>query len=217
MKVGVTYSNPEKLESYCAALRTVGLEPVPLLAGEPATLEGLRGLLVSGGPDLDPALYGESPDGSEEWVPSRDQLEMTLLKDALNRDLPVLGICRGLQIFNVLHGGSLHQHLASSDVHRQKKAFDAHEVTVDGGTRLAAAVGEGTFAINSRHHQGVKRLGQGLVVSARAHDCIVEGLERQDKRWAVAVQWHPEDRVEHSDHDRRLFEAFARAVAANDR
>jgi putative glutamine amidotransferase len=211
MKVGVTYSNPEKLESYCAALRAVGLDPVPLIAGKPYSLDGLSGLLISGGPDLDPALYGEEPDGSEEPVPDRDQMEMSLLGDALNRDLPVLCICRGLQLFNVWHQGSLHQHLESTETHRQKKAFDAHTVAVEPGTQLAAAMGAAEYPVNSRHHQGVKELGQGIVVSARAHDGMIEGLERPDRRFAVAVQWHPEDRIASSEHDRRLFEAFARA------
>jgi putative glutamine amidotransferase len=212
MKAGVTYSNSKKLDSYCEALRIVGVEPVPLLAGGTYSLDGLAGLLISGGPDLDPAMYGEKPDGSEEPAPERDAMESDLLRQALDRDLPVLCICRGLQLFNVVHGGSLHQHLASTGTHRQKEAFDAHTVTVVEGTRLAAAMGAREFPVNSRHHQGVKKLGEGLVVSAWAQDGLEEGLERADRRFAVSVQWHPEDRIALSAHDRRLFEAFAREV-----
>ena len=144
------------------------------------------------------------------------ELEMRLLKEAIAADLPVLAICRGLQLFNVFHGGTLIQHLPSSDVHQQRpqnaepgRHPAVHAVRVASKTRLAEIMGAGEHEVNSRHHQAVDRVGSGLVTSAIAEDGVVEGLELPDAAFAVAVQWHPEDRVAVSTSDRKLFEAFA--------
>jgi gamma-glutamyl-gamma-aminobutyrate hydrolase PuuD len=212
MTVGITYSNAGKLQPYLEALRSAGLEPVPLHYGQPASVSGLHGLVMSGGPDLDPSLYGQKPDGSEEPVRERDTFELALLGQALHLDIPILCICRGLQLFNVFHGGTLYQHLANTDVHRQRETLDAHEVSIEPNSLLAHATGDAPKPVNSRHHQAVHRVGCGLVVSARSPDGIIEGLERPGRRLALAVQWHPEDRVQADERDRRLFAAFARAV-----
>jgi gamma-glutamyl-gamma-aminobutyrate hydrolase PuuD len=213
MKVGVTYSNPDKLEPYLAALRGAGLEPVALGYDKPASLAGLRGLVLSGGPDLDTSLYGEPREGAEDPVRERDTMELALLGQALHLDVPLLCICRGLQLFNVFHGGTLHQHLSNTDFHRQKDVLDAHYVTIEPNSALAHAIGGQAKTVNSRHHQAAKRVGRGLIVSARAAG-VVEALERPGRRMALAVQWHPEDRVEADERDRMLFAAFARAVEA---
>jgi putative glutamine amidotransferase len=117
--------------------------------------------------------------------------------------LPVLAICRGMQLFNVVHGGALTQHL---DSHNSPDGL--HHIHVVPNSRLAAIIGEGEHAVNSRHHQAVGRVGGGLMVSARSGDGVIEALERPGEAFAVAVQWHPEDRVLVSQADRKLFEAF---------
>lgn len=213
-RVGITYRFEEKLAPYARALRAVGVEPVPLLAPGPVNLAGLDGLLVSGGTDVDPRLYGqeaaeetEAPDGE------RDAMEWRLLREALAGDVPVLAICRGMQMFNVVRGGTLQQHLSVADRHRVRGVFDAHELEVTAGSQLAGAARCLRYGVNSRHHQGIDRVGVGLVVTARApEDGVIEALEMPGRRFVVAVQWHPEDRVEESEEDRLLFEAFAIAV-----
>jgi len=220
MRAGVTFNTfgiVSRVEPYEAAMRAVGIEPVR----NPESLEGLDGLLLSGGSDINPRHYGqERLRQSDSPDDARDELEMRLLQDALMADLPVLAICRGLQLFNVFYGGSLIQHLPDSYLHRQKvngaetgKHPAAHSIQVTAETRLARIIGAGEHQVNSRHHQGVDRLGPGLTVSAVAADGVVEGLEVPDATFAVAVQWHPEDRIAVSAADRKLFEAFAAAIA----
>jgi putative glutamine amidotransferase len=217
-KIAVTNEDTKKAEPYAAALRLVGLEPVLLSADEPWSLKGVDGLLLTGGRDVDPRRYGQEPaPETEKPNPSRDRMEIELLGEALDRDLPVLGICRGLQLLNVYHGGTLIQHLAG-DPHRPKErpqdpSQPLHKVIVAPETKLAAILGNGRHAVNSRHHQAVDKLGTHLCVSAKsAKDEIIEGLERPDKAFAVAVQWHPEDQVPSDQTQVKLFRAFAEAV-----
>jgi putative glutamine amidotransferase len=220
MKAGITFRLARKLEAYERAMREAGIEPVRISPDEPRSLEGLDGLLMTGGTDVNPALYGEerAPE-SDEPDPERDKLESRLVGEALAGGVPVLAICRGMQLMNVACGGTLIQHLASTDVHRGKNTGDepgrhraVHSVSVRGGTRLAAIIGEGEHAVNSRHHQAVDRPGAGLAVSAVSSDGVIEALEKPDHPFAVAVQWHPEDRTLASEADRKLFQAFAEAV-----
>src|SRR5579862_5285165 len=209
-RVGITYNNPEKLKPYAEALRLVGLEPVPLRAGDAVSLDLLDGLLISGGCDLNPRRYGQAPHPkTQQPDDARDELEDRLLGEALARDLPVLAICRGMQLFNVHHHGTLEQHVEG----HEKPASDLHNVTVAPETKLAGILGEGDHPVNSRHHQVVGKPGDGLQVSATSEDGTIEGLERPDKRFAVAAQWHPEDQASHDEAQRRLFQAFADAVS----
>jgi putative glutamine amidotransferase len=219
-RIAVTYADARKVEPYNEALRLVGLEPVPIRAEDSASLADVDGLLLTGGPDLDPHLYGQEPaPEAQKPDPERDRMEFRLLGEALERNLPVLAICRGLQLFNVYHGGSLVQHLPG-DPHRTKErpadvSKPVHEIRVTPDTQLAAIVGNGQHAVNSRHHQAVDRLGSHIQVSAKStKDDIVEGLERRDKAFAVAVQWHPEDQVRSDEKQLNLFRAFAKAVDA---
>jgi putative glutamine amidotransferase len=198
---------PKKIEPYLDALRYAGLEPVLLLPGDDH--RGLAAFVIGGGTDIDPARYGderapetEDPDGP------RDELELAVLKTALAEDLPLLAICRGLQMFQVIHGGKLTQHI---DGHTQPGVHDAHAVTVMTDSRLHAITKTQQFAVNSRHHQAAVAPPAVLRVAARAADGTIEALERHDRRFAVAVQWHPEDRVRTHPADRALFEAFSAA------
>jgi putative glutamine amidotransferase len=220
MRAGITFRLARKLEAYERAMREAGIEPVRISPDGPRTLESLDGLVLTGGTDVNPALYGqERAPETDEPDDARDELELRLLREALDAGVPVLAICRGMQLMNVAYGGTLLQHLATSDVHRAKKANDepgrhraVHTVSVRGGTRLATIIGAGEHAVNSRHHQAVDRLGAGLVVSAESSDRVIEALEKPDHPFAVAVQWHPEDRTLMSEADRKLFQAFAVAV-----
>jgi putative glutamine amidotransferase len=204
MKAGVTYRFEDEVERYESALREVGIEPVRISPDDSRSLDSLDGLLLTGGTDVNPARYGEQRHPKTENPDDPlDELEMGLLRDALSLGLPVLAICRGMQLFNVFHGGTLLQHLESHD------SPDAlHNIQIVPNSRLAAILGEGEHAVNSRHHQAVARVGGGLIVSARSSEGVIEALERPGHAFAVAVQWHPEDRILVSATDRKLFQAF---------
>jgi putative glutamine amidotransferase len=217
-KVAVTHEDEKKAGPYAAALRLAGLEPVLVSAEETRSLVGFDGLLLTGGRDVDPKLYGQEPAWeTDKPNPSRDRMEMGLLGEALDRDLPVLAICRGLQLFNVYKGGTLMQHM-KGDPHRtvprpKNPATPMHEVTVEPDTKLAGILGLGPHAVNSRHHQAIDKLAPGLRISATSvEDGVVEGVELPEKEFAVAVQWHPEDQVKSDATQLKLFQAFAAAV-----
>lgn len=171
-----------------------------------AVLEGLDGLILTGGLDVDPALYGaERHPLTDPARPDRDAWELALFRGAEERRMPVLAICRGLQLVNVARGGTLHQHLPEALGTERFRigggVFAVNEVAVDEGTRLAALVGAGTLDVHSYHHQGIDRLGEGLVATARTDDGLVQAFESDDGGYLVGVQWHPEENRE----DRRLF------------
>ena len=217
LRAALTFREPHKAEPYADAMRQSGIEPVLISPDLARDLSGLAGLVLSGGTDLDPALYGASAQPEDEPPDGeRDELEIRLLRQALERDLPVLAICRGLQLFNVAHGGTLIQHLQNTAVHAVRgddASLPVHSVRVEAGTRLAEILGAGEHAVNSRHHQAVARLGKDLKISAKSlPDGVIEGLERDDRRFAVAVQWHPEDQVKRDLEQRKLFTAFAQAL-----
>jgi len=201
---------------YVRALARSGAIPVvlPPLALElvPALLAPLSGVCLSGGPDIDPAAYGEQPHPDLGPVePDLDAFELAVARHADAAGLPILGICRGAQTINVARGGSLIQHL---DDHRQTTPGwkVMHAVSVEPGSRLAQALGADAIAVNSFHHQAVQRLGEGLRAVAWATDGTVEGIEGADGRFVLGVQWHAEtlDEVELSQ--ARLFGALADAA-----
>jgi putative glutamine amidotransferase len=213
VKAGLTYRYPQRAESYAQALRQAGVEPALIAPGGPRSIEGLDGLLISGGSDVDPAMYGEARRPEVTDVDSeRDRMEAELIRQALAADLPLFGICRGMQLMNVACGGTLIQHLPTAVTHRVQQVANAHAIVAAAGTKLASIIGTDRKLVNSRHHQAVDRLGRGLVESAIAPDGVLEGLEHPDKRFAIAVQWHPEDRLAVGEHDRALFAAFASAL-----
>jgi gamma-glutamyl-gamma-aminobutyrate hydrolase PuuD len=161
------------------------------------TLDAIDGLVFTGGPDLDPALYDAEPHPETNNVrPERDRAEIALLTAALERDMPVLAICRGSQILNVALGGDLEQHVPDLVGHEGHKetpgVFSEHPVEIDGASRLHRVLGDGV-SIKSHHHQGYGRLGRGLVVAAQADDGTLEALEEPSRAFAVGVLWHPEE------------------------
>ena len=199
-------SSPEsKREAYRSALIAVGIEPVENVS----TLDGVDGLCLAGGADVDPALYGEAR-LPETQAPDqdRDRLESALLLEALDRDLPVLAICRGLQLLNAVLGGTLAQHIEG---HNYRKRRDVHEIRIAPGSQLERILGTPSYMVNSRHHQCAAKVASGLLLAATAPDGVVEALEVPGKRFALAVQWHPEARIDGPD--AQLFRAFRDAMA----
>jgi len=177
--------------------------------GVEETLDAVHGVVFSGGADLDPELYDQEPHATTAGVqPERDRAELALLQAALARDMPVLAVCRGSQILNVARGGDLVQHLpevVGDDKHIQTPGtFADHDVSLEGGTRLAALLGEHA-PVKSHHHQGFGRVGEGLRVSAHAEDGTIEAVEAPEQRFALGVLWHPE-----AGEDLRLFEELVR-------
>jgi putative glutamine amidotransferase len=193
-------------DTYLEKVRHAGGLPLVLVPDDlgPADVEALidrvDGLLLIGGADVDPEVYGEAASPrTERTVPVRDRFELALVREALNRDVPVLGVCRGLQILNVAAGGTLHQHLTDEGFAEHRRApgrLDEpthHEVELDPGTLVASAAGALRQTVNSHHHQGVAVVGDGGRVTARSvPDGVVEAIEWPAQRYAVGVQWHPE-------------------------
>jgi len=177
--------------------------------GVDETLEALDGLIFSGGSDLDPELYGQEAHAETLGVVrNRDTAELALLEAALERDMPVLAICRGSQVLNVARGGDLVQHLpdvVGDEKHKHTPgAFSDHDVSVEDGSRLASVLGE-RAPVKSHHHQGLGKVGDGLRVVAHAEDGTIEAVEDPTRRFALGVLWHPE-----AGEDARLFEELVR-------
>jgi putative glutamine amidotransferase len=224
--------------TYFDAIRRAGGVPIPLAPGDPAEMEFylnpqsndaggaiLDGLCLAGGGDPDPALYGETRrPGCEDPEPQRDAMEMALLRAARPGRLPILAICRGIQILNVAWGGTLIQDiererpgaLAHSHVKGLPRSHLAHEIRIEEDSRLHDLLGAAVHPVNSLHHQALDRLAPELRVSARAGDGIIEAVELRPpadrERFLIGVQFHPEDLTEHAS-IRRLFAAFVEAGA----
>jgi putative glutamine amidotransferase len=201
---------------YVEAVERAGGRPVlvpPSEDGVEETIEALDGVVFSGGADLDPTHYGAEPHPETDTPQARrDAGELALLEAALERDVPVLAICRGFQLLNVVRGGDLVQHLPEAVGHDEHKEvpgqFSEHPVEVKEGTRLASLIGARS-SVQSHHHQAVGRIGDGLVETAWAHDGTLEALEDPSRRFALGVQWHPE-----AGEDRALFESLVREARA---
>lgn len=217
--------------SYVEELSKVGAIPwiIPLIPGDADTLEEifarLDGVFITGGVDVDPACYGEPKSelcGSTD--PDRDAVEIALLQHALRRELPVLAVCRGIQILNVVCGGTLYQDVTAqvpaalkhdyfpTPEHPSRK-YLAHDITVKAGSRLGHILG-GTVPVNSMHHQAVKDLAPNLAATAFAPDGIIEGVEGAGSQFLIGVQWHPEELTDTQPEMARLFTAFATAARA---
>ena len=212
--------------TYLEALRRAGARSAILAPGEEGTpeeiIEPFDALLLVGGGDVDPARYGgEREEHLYGIEPDRDEFEIALLREADRLAVPTLCICRGMQVMNVAFGGTLHQHLpdiAGLIEHGVpiEGTQTIHDVSVEPGSRLAAVTKSGPLASASHHHQGVDRIGEGLTVTGRSEDGLVEAIERivpdqQDERapWMLGVQWHPEETAEHDPVQQSLFDALS--------
>jgi putative glutamine amidotransferase len=210
--------------SYVNAVQRAGgmallVAPDPALVDEPdQVLDLLDGLILAGGADIDPSAYGRSRHpNTVATVPERDDFEIALVRRALERDLPVLAICRGMQLMNVALGGSLHQHLPESHGHEDHRrvsgSFDGadHDVNLQADSLIGRVTGETTHSTKSHHHQGVDGVGEGLKVTGwSALDDLPEVLELPGRRFALGVQWHPE-----ADETSPLIVALVAEAAAN--
>jgi putative glutamine amidotransferase len=192
----------------------IGLPPQPATPeAVERVLDGIDGLILTGGKDVEAALYGELAHPENDAPrPDRDAWELALVRAAIARDLPLLGICRGLQVLNVALGGTLVQHLpdviGSSRYSYGNATFADNPVATVPGTRVAGMLGA-TLTVKCYHHQAINRLAPGLTVSARGDDGIIQAVDIDGLGFGVAVQWHPEE----SPNDLRLFEAFVAAAS----
>lgn len=227
-----SFSPVDRLFINLAYLREIErIGGVPILVGRPNSMEVARlvgmsdGVFLTGGDDVDPQLYGEAKTkicGKVDPT-ERDRVEGLILEGAHARKLPILGVCRGMQIINVHFGGTLYQdikgemknavrhdfHKDSAGVSLERNAI-AHDIQVEAGTLLKQIVKETKFPVNSLHHQGIKSLGKNLKKSASAPDGLIEGIELVDYPFCVGVQWHPEEL--NDDPSRALFAAFVEAA-----
>ncbi len=213
--LSVPNGNPSRAsarQQYLTSLRDAGFEVLAVDARDPIP-EDFDALCLTGGEDVEPQRYGAAVNAQTEVPdPKRDALEFELLRTARERDLPVLGICRGFQVINIAYGGSLLQHV---DGHRRSNGpIVAHSAVPMPGSKLAAACGSAPHDVNSSHHQVVTddTLAPGLVPTVRI-DGLVEAFEDPAKRWLVAIQWHPERTSEVSAAATHIFRAFAEAAS----
>jgi putative glutamine amidotransferase len=206
---------------YVAAVRRAGGLPWLIPPGEERAeelFERLDGLCLSGGGDIDPALYGGARHASLYGIDrGRDESELALVREALARGLPTLGICRGCQLVNVALGGTLIEHLpdevGETVRHRgPQRSSVPHPVELVPGSRLASIVGREAAPPLSSHHQAIREVARGLEVVARAPDGTIEAVELRAQRFFVAVQWHPEESAHEDQDQQRLFDALVRAA-----
>ncbi len=211
--------------AYIAALEGARLAPLLVTPGmQRATLEALLGasggLCLTGGGDIDPARYGQEPAGTkmDSVIAARDSTEIAALAIADDLGLPVLAICRGMQLLNVARGGTLKQDIPGHSQTDDGTARNAptHGVRISAGTRLATIIGATELRTNSMHHQAVGELAGSLVETGWAEDGIIEAVEETGTRFVVGVQWHPEELVATQEQARRLFAAFAAACTRKD-
>ncbi len=208
-------------ENYVEAIRRAGAHAALLLPGDERSpdelLDRFDGLMLVGGGDVDPARYGQAPVDEIYGVePDRDAFEIALLHRALERDVPALCICRGMQVMNVAFGGSLVQHLPDDDrftAHGVPSEAESllHDVKLLAGSRIVEAAGSEVVSCSSHHHQGLERLGEGLVATGWSEDGLVEAVEAE-RGWMVAAQWHPEDTAASDPAQQGLFDALVRRV-----
>lgn len=208
-------------QNYIDSIITAGAVPIVLpvvqdLSLIEAQINLIDGLLLSGGGDIQPLLYGEEPHPDLGSIqPARDRAEMEALSIAYRQEKPILGICRGLQLINVAFGGTLYQDLNQhvTDVrikHAQQTPIHVpfHSIEIEPSTHLYQIFRQKQIGVNSFHHQAIKRLASGFIVSARSKDGIIEGIEKADYPFLMGVQWHPERMINHDVNMLNLFKAF---------
>jgi putative glutamine amidotransferase len=209
---------------YSQAIRHAGGAPVIIPAAQDRKsleriLSAVQGLILSGGPDIHPRRFGEEPlSGLGEVDETLDHMELMAASLAVEKNLPLLGICRGIQVLNVALGGNLYQDIASqvpeSICHtpRTDKAVNTHSIRLEAKSRLRRIMGKPEIWVNGKHHQAVKDPASGLVVTARAKDGIVEAVELPDRRFVIGVQWHPEGTWRDDPYSGKLFQAFVKTA-----
>ncbi|MAH98142.1 MAG: gamma-glutamyl-gamma-aminobutyrate hydrolase [Euryarchaeota archaeon] len=174
---------------------------IPPVGDMTEIMSQIDGLIISGGPDIDPANYSQDPDEqTTDFDRNQDETEIGLIRYALEKDIPILGICRGMQILSVAHGGHLHQHLDTTPGYEKHGGYygntSNHGVNVVRGSRLEQIMGD-QIQVNSAHHQGVANPGSLKVSAIADHDGLIEAVEREDKLFCIGVQWHPERKDHH--------------------
>jgi putative glutamine amidotransferase len=209
-------------DTYVSAAQRAGMRALAVMESQPdaalEVLDHVGGLLLLGGGDLDPATFGAERHAAVYGVDrDRDAVELALVRQALLRQMPVLAICRGIQVLNVALGGTLIQHipdLGGTTEHGVPGGGGTvtHDVKVEPGCLLAEITGAEVLATSSHHHQAIDALGDGLHVTARSDDGIVEAVEHDGAGWTVAVQWHPEDTADADPHQQALFDALTEAA-----
>ena len=219
-RIGVVASFGDQAKPYLSALEPWGAESVLLLPDPSSDVESLLrdidGLLITGGEDIDPDYYGQPKDGQAELKlnEARDRFEFPLLREALKRDLPILGICRGLQSLNVVTGGTLIQDIEGHRVVADAESAgpEYHRIWISPGSKLASVLGSGgQVRVISIHHQGIREAQKSKLLIASAYslkDSIIEAVESPYHRWVVGVQWHPENQSEVPKQFQRLFYAL---------
>ena len=227
--IGITFSsnirnNPSN--NYIKAIKDFGGIPRTLYPGvSEDDYADLNGLLLTGGPDIDPSYYGEETHETTDINPDRDRLELPLCERAVKEDLPVFGICRGIQIMNVAIGSSLYQDIPSQFADRmthkilENEDDSWHNIVIQQGSLLNEITSNRVVEVNSRHHQAIKVIGDGFTVTAQSKDGIIEAIEDRSKRFMLGVQYHPERMFKKpgskklKEHAARLFEAFIEAAS----
>ena len=227
----IAIAQNRKMEDYLESVRRVGGEPIEVVPGGESPehiLARVDGLMLTGGGDVDPALYGEAPHATFQAAETgRDAFEIALARAAVASGIPFLAICRGMQVLNVAMGGTLIQDIPSQVPGAlehsvlQPRFQIAHEVWVAKGSRLSALLADHmedgeTCHVNSRHHQAVKQAAKGFDVTATSPDGVIEAMEKPDAPFCVAVQWHPEN-FWRTGEFRSLFEGLIQATSARKR
>lgn len=206
---------------YVEAIAAAGGAPVVFpvhpcyLEAPELALDVVDGLLLTGGRDLEAASYGERPDpANEPGDQLRDQVELAIAGKAVDQGLPLLGVCRGMHLLNVIRGGGIEQHLADPDrIHRgEPGSFVAHPLEVVQGSRIERIIGADPAPVRSHHHQGIGPVAEGLQVSARSPDGLVEAVEDPEAHFCLAVLWHPEEDL--AGGGASLYEALVAAAAS---
>lgn len=220
-RIGIASDGMRRVPKYQRSVERAGGNVEVLLpdAIVPSALDHLDGLLLTGGGDIDAAEFQEVNHPKVHHVDkNRDQMELSLTREALQRGIPVFGICRGVQVMNVALGGNLVQHIPDEIrtmiVHDDSKSVRrnlVHEVFILKGTRLHRILGKDRMGVNSFHHQSIKDLGKGLIATAWSDDGVIEGIELPGTYYFLGVQWHPEEFIDHGAIFHSLFQSFVDA------
>ena len=227
--IGITFSSKiisGTSKNYICAIEEFGGIPRILYPGvSDSEFADIDGLLLTGGGDIHPDNFDQAWHPSLKYVnEARDELELPLCREKIEADLPVFGICRGIQVMSITMGGSLYQDVPSQIIdpltHPAKgpKQDSQHEIEIEHGSRLIKIVGKSADEVNSAHHQAVNEIGEGFVVTARSEDGVIEAMEDPSKRFVLGVQYHPERMIqtdEFREHRRKLFEAFIAAASSS--